>query len=104
MSHIPSHNYSFIGAAPTRDDNIDLSLVAKIADQLTAVEFAFFIQIKEDDFSYLDGKHKTEKTAIDYMIDHFNAVSRWVQLQVLKEEKLKLRAKKMEYLIQIAQV
>jgi hypothetical protein len=52
------------------------------------------------------GKKKSadNKNGIDTMIDHFNSISRWVQLEILKEEKLKNRARRLEFFVVLAQV
>lgn len=47
---------------------------------------------------------KRKQSSMEKMIEHFNEISRWVQESILKEEKCKQRAKKMEQFIKIAQV
>jgi len=75
----------------------------QIAEQLTLIEFEYFKVIKPKDF--IDGIKTGSKetvTVLRNMIDHFNDVTRWTEESILREERLKNRAKVLEKFIRIA--
>jgi son of sevenless-like protein len=74
-----------------------------IAEQLTLIEFEYFKNLKPEEFIHLMKLDKQKQSSMEKMIEHFNEISRWVQESILKEEKCKQRAKKMEQFIKIAQ-
>ncbi|PRP82168.1 hypothetical protein PROFUN_10439 [Planoprotostelium fungivorum] len=73
-----------------------------LAEQLTLLEHEIFRDVKPEEFTAID-KNKTEgNSGMTAMITHFNKISRWVQEEILLEEKLKARARKIEKLIKLA--
>jgi len=72
-----------------------------LAEQLTIIEYEYFKDIKPDEFLNLS-KVTNQSKQMDRMISHFNDVSRWVEDMILKEDKPKQRARRMEKLIRTA--
>eukprot|EP01117_Protostelium_nocturnum_P008544 TRINITY_DN3069_c0_g1_i1.p1 TRINITY_DN3069_c0_g1~~TRINITY_DN3069_c0_g1_i1.p1 ORF type:complete len:941 (-),score=271.32 TRINITY_DN3069_c0_g1_i1:82-2904(-) len=75
-----------------------------LAEQLTLIEFELFRNIRTEEFASIEGKSKiSDPTAgMPQFIAHFNDISRWVQEEILAEEKLKPRARRLEKFIKLA--
>lgn len=76
----------------------------EIAQQLTLIEFEFFKNISPEDFiCFLGSNSQKMETNLSIMINHFNDVSRWVADTILRTQKCRSRAKKMEKFIYVAE-